>query len=115
MPMHQAIILFLAALILAGIAAAAVRPLRSGLVRPMLWILMIAAAASGISALVSSRRHSGTGFTTSFGWPKPFYFRYLDEAGRQSDGFSLIYFLGNSLVFAALLLIVWTAQRLVRR
>ncbi len=117
MPMHQAISLFVAALAIAGIAAFVVRSERSALSRltVSIVILAMAGAASGLSALVAYTRHSGTGFTTSFGWPKPFYFHYLDEAGRRSEGWSVVYFLGNSLVFAAVLLILWTAWRLVRR
>ena len=117
MPMYQAITFFLLALAIAGAAAALVPRLRPGLAKPIPWLVMLAlgAAASAASALVSATRHSGTGFTTSHGWPKPFYFRYLGETGSQSDGLSVLYFLGNTLVFTAALLVLWTIWRLARR
>ena len=117
MPMYQAITIFLLSLALTGIAAGFVTGLRSSLSKPPIWLAMLAAAgvASAASAVVASTRRAGTGFTTSRGWPKPFYFRYLSETGGQSDGWSFIYFLGNSLVFTGAALILFTLWRLDRR
>jgi hypothetical protein len=65
--------------------------------------------------LVSDSRRTGTGVTTSYGWPKSFYFRYLSEAGELSDGYSFIYFVGNTLALAGHLLTAWVGWRFIRR
>jgi hypothetical protein len=115
--MYQAITTFLLCLALAGVAASLVKALRLELSMPATWILIFAAAviASAASIGISATRHAGTGFTTSHGWPRPFYVRYLSETGVESHGWSLIYFLGNTLVFTGIMLILWTAWKLVRR
>lgn len=117
MPIYQALCSFFLALAVASLTAVFVPRLRRSLSRPIVWIGLLAAgsAASLVSALVASTRHAGTGFTTSHGWPKPFYFRYLDEAGGVSEGWSALYFLGNSLVCAGAALLLWTAWQLSRR
>jgi hypothetical protein len=116
MPMYQALTIFLAAVVISAVGAAFIESLKSDLLRPNFWLVLLplAALTSAISILVASTRHAGTGFTTSYGWPKPFYFRYLTEAGEQSSGWQSTYFLGNSLVFAGGLLILWTLWRLIR-
>jgi hypothetical protein len=113
MPMYQALAAFAAALFVSMVAAIFARQLRAHVMRPIFWLALFAAAAamSGASALVQRTRHAGTGLTTSYGWPKPFYFTYLSEAGERSSGWELIYFAGNSLFFAGALLIGWTAWR----
>jgi hypothetical protein len=46
---------------------------------------------------------------TRHGWPKPYYFERVDwEGGSRSGGVEPLYFLGNSLVYAAALLLLWT-------
>ena len=117
MPMYQALSLFFLALALASLAAIVVPRLRRSLSQPIVWIGLAAAgsAASLLSAFVASTRHAGTGFTTSHGWPKPFYFLYLDEAGAVREGWSVLYFVGNSLLFAGAALLLWTAWQLSRR
>ena len=117
MPMYQALTLFVLALALAILAVVFAPRLRLRLSRPIVWsgVLAAGAAASLLSAFVASTRHAGTGFTTSHGWPKPFYFLYLDEAGARSDGWSVLYFVGNSLLFAGAALLLWTAWQLSRR
>lgn len=109
MPLHQTIALFLIALIVAGFS----RAVRTDFKRPRFWLVLIAAstAMSAASAAVARTRHSGTGFTTSYGWPKPFYFHYLSEGGELTRGWDAIYFAGNAMVFASALLIVWTVVR----
>jgi hypothetical protein len=116
-PMFQAVAIFLVTLILTAAAAVYVERLRTDLLRPIFWLILIAVAgmASAASAIVANTRHAGTGFTTSYGWPKPFYFHYLSEAGEQSRGLDIIYFVGNTLVFAGALLIIWTVSRVSGR
>jgi hypothetical protein len=115
--MHQATLVFLLALVLAGLSAGISARVRSGLLRPGFWLALAVAAgaSSAVSLLASASRRAGTGITTSYGWPKPFYFRYVSEVGERSDGYSLIYFVGNSFALAGGLLIAWIAWRLIRR
>jgi hypothetical protein len=117
MPMYQTIGIFTLSLLLTAFAAALVQPLRRSLTRPATWLALIgvAGAASAASAFVAGTRRAGTGFTTSFGWPKPFYFRYLSETGERSDGWDPLYFTGNSLVFAGALMVLWSVWQLGRR
>jgi hypothetical protein len=115
-PLHQTILLFVVALMAAGIAALFRKRLKADLLRPRFW-LTLACAAGGVSAvsiLVSASRSAGTGTTTSYGWPKSFYFRYLSETAERTDGFSLIYFAGSVLALAGALLIGWTVWRFLR-
>jgi hypothetical protein len=114
--MHQTILLFMLALTVAGIAARLRPRLRAYLLRPRFWLTLASAAgaASAVSKLASASRGSGTGTTTSYGWPKPFYFRYLSETGERTEGLNLIYFAGNAFALASALLIAWTLWRLVR-
>jgi hypothetical protein len=108
-------LIFLLALAAFAAAAIVLKRLRSDVASSAFWGLLFAAAAglSAASALVSHMRRAGTGFTTSYGWPKPFYFRYLSETGERSDGFHAVYFGGNSLAWAAPLLIGWIVWRAV--
>jgi hypothetical protein len=117
MPTHHAIVAFVAALTSAWVVACFVPKLRSDLLRPGFWLTLIAfAGVSGsASLLVSATRGAGTGMTTSYGWPKPFYFRYLSEAGDQTAGYSLVYFAGNALALSGALLVAWAGWRIVRR
>ena len=117
MPMYQTIAIFILSLLLTGLVAAFVQPLRDSLMRSSAWLtlLAVAGAASAASASIVSTRRAGTGFTTSFGWPKPFYFRYLSETGERSDGWNLAYLAGNSLVFAGALLVLWSLWQISRR
>lgn len=117
MPMHQAIAIFCVSLLFAGLAALFAKRTRTALSKPLNLILIasLGAASSGVSALVATTRHAGTGFTTSHGWPKPFYFRYLSETGERSEGWSALYFIGNAMVFTACVSILWTAWSLSRR
>jgi hypothetical protein len=91
--------------------------LRSEFSKWVTWIVILAAAliASAASTVIAATRHAGTGFTTSHGWPKPLYFRYLSETGAEGYGWSFIYFIGNRSVFAGAILTLWTAWRLARR
>jgi hypothetical protein len=115
--MHQAIAVFLLSLALTGVAASFVTALRLDLLRPVIWIAIFAAGfvASAASALVITTRHAGTGFTTSHGWPKSFYFLHVSETGGESHGWSFLYFLGNSLACIGTVLILWAGWRLLRR
>jgi hypothetical protein len=117
MPMYQSFTIFVTAALLSCVTAAAVKRLRIDLLRPVFWPALFTAAAtlSAASALFDKTRHAGTGLTTNYGWPKPFYFRYLSETGAQSDGWEFIYFFGNSLVYAGALLMLWTMWRIVTR
>ena len=117
MAMFEALAIFLVSLAAAGMAATINEPVRCGVSRPLFWVALggAAAFASALSVVVASSRRAGTGFTTSYGWPKPFYFRYLSETGETTDGFELIYMVGNSAVFAGALLLVWTVCRIMIR
>lgn len=117
MPMHQVLMMFVAAVLLAAGSGQLVNRLRSDLLRPTSWLLLFAVAGSlsAASGVIEKTRHTGTGFTTAHGWPKPFYFQYLSETGAQSHGWSLLYFVGNSLAFAGGLLMLWTIWRVARR
>jgi hypothetical protein len=115
--MYHALMVFAAALLSAYASAAFVRKLKSELRRPTFWLLLFVAAAagSGTSALYGTTRHAGTGLTSSYGWPKPFYFQYVTETGTGSDGLEVLYFTGNTLFYAAALLFAWTAFRIANR
>lgn len=117
MPFTHAFAILLGAILMAGVATTVLPRLRNDLRRPVLWTVIGAAACagSGLSALVARTRHSGTGFTTDHGWPKPFHFRYLSETGERTDGWSLVHFLGNAGIYLGVALIAWTLWRSVRR
>jgi hypothetical protein len=115
--MYQALAIFAAGMLFASISGAILKRLKTDLLRTRFWLPLIAAAVflSAASALVETTRHAGTGLTTSYGWPKPFYFRYLSETGGRSGGWEFIYFAGNCLVFLGGLLMLSTIWRLARR
>jgi len=117
MPMYQALAIFLGVVLFSAVCAAFVERLRTDLFGPMFWGLLLATSAviSFASAWREKTRHSGTGLTTEYGWPKPFHFRYASEAGALNYDWEPIYFVGNSLIFAAGLLVLWTLSRLIRR
>ncbi len=69
-----------AAMLAAVGALAAHKPyVRQKLRSPKLWFGIATAAilASFVSGLISDTRGSGTGWQTSFGWPKPWLGRWL--------------------------------------
>lgn len=116
MPLHQAIEAFLAALLLA-FAAAVFRPrLEAELGRPRFWLILICSAslAGAASALVARTGHAGTGFVTRHGWPKPYWFDFVGEHGERSASFEPLYFAGNMLAYAAILLTARVLWRLLR-
>jgi hypothetical protein len=114
--MFDLISAFVAALLLVAAGSASRPAIRSSLNRPRLWI-SIAAAASALSlasALHSTRRQSGTGLQISFGWPKPWSGRWESfEDDQMSSGYNLLYFAGNTLFYAAVILVTWLIWRLV--
>src|SRR5688500_11107935 len=114
MPLHQTIAAFTAALLLALLAAAFVPKLKGELRRPAFWpiLFLLACVPSAASALVAETGHAGTGFVTRHGWPKPFLFDNLRETGERFTNFEPLYFAGNALVYAAVLLLAWTAWRI---
>jgi hypothetical protein len=116
MPMYQTIAAFTAAALLALLAAAFVPRLKRDLTRLPFWPALAAASAglSAASAVIAETGHAGTGFVTRQGWPKPFRFEFAGEHGARSTGFEPIYFAGNMLVYAAVLLTAWTAWRILR-
>lgn len=117
MPMHQTIAAFAASALIAFLVAAFVPRLKGELRRPDSWLALIAlaAAASAASALVAETGHAGTGFVTRHGWPKPFWFDTVRETGERFASFEPLYFAGNMLVYAAVLLVAWTVWRLFRK
>ena len=116
MQMFDLISTFAAALLLVAAGSASRPAIRNSLNRLRLWI-SIAAAASALSlasALHSTRRNAGTGWETSFGWPKSWYGRWQSfEDDSSSSGYNLLYFAGNSLFYAAVILVTWLIWRLV--
>lgn len=116
MPLHQTIGVFAAAALLTLLTAAFVPRLNGDLRRPAFWPALIALACvpSAASALFAETGHAGTGFVTRHGWPKPFRFHFVSELGERETDFEPLYFAGNALVYAAILLLAWTAWRLVR-
>lgn len=91
---------------------------RAGVRRPAFLpgLLALAAAMSAGSMLVSSRRSAGTGTATSYGFPKPFRFRWESwEAPEAHAGWSALYFAGNTLAYAAALALLWMAWLALRR
>ncbi|HYG49215.1 MAG TPA: hypothetical protein VD846_14885 [Allosphingosinicella sp.] len=115
MPLHHTIGLIAAAALLALVAAAFVPRLRRDLRRPAFWagLIAIACLPSAASALVARTGHAGTGFVTRHGWPKPFWFDHLRETGERFASFEPLYFAGNVLVYAAILLVAWTLWRIL--
>lgn len=117
MPMFQAIAAFLAAALLAYLVAAAFRPgLKADLGNFRFWLSLAACASltSLVSALARETGHSGTGFVTRHGWPKPYGFDFAGEYGERSTSFEPLYFAGNMLAHGAALLSAWTIWRIVR-
>ena len=111
--MHQTLAAFAAAALLALLAAAFAPRLKSDLRRSSFWsaIAVSASLASAASAAVAETGHAGTGFVTRHGWPKPFCFESAGEYGERSTSFEPLYFAGNALAYAAILLLAWTAWR----
>lgn len=92
--------------VMVGIAAARSRLLRNRLLsRPWIASLgLLAGVWSAVSAGVSARVPSGTGWHTAFGYPRTFYFIWESfENNQHSASFSLWRFLENSLVYGAVL------------
>lgn len=118
MPLHQTLLIFIVSLAAAVALAGGSQALRADLRRPRLWLAVLTVAALvslGSAVIVGETRHAGTGFTTSHGWPKPFYFRYLAETGARTRGFSALYFIGATLAYAGPLLVLWSILRRLRR
>jgi hypothetical protein len=117
MPMHQTIAAFAVAALMALLGALFVPRLKADFGRRRFWLGLIASASflSAVSAWVAKADHAGTGFVTRHGWPKPFWFRFVSEYGERESSFEALYFAGNALTYAAMLLLAWTAWRFVRR
>jgi hypothetical protein len=116
--MFTTIVMFLAAF---GVTAAGlilvpglrtVRPSMRFVASAFLFVVL----SAGVSALVTSTRHSGTGTVREFGWPKPFYFRWTSwqQAGDAQQDLNLLYFIGNGLFWAGALLSIWFLYRIAR-
>ena len=116
MPLHQALTAFIAAVLLAFVAAIFRPRLEAELARLHFWLVLTGCAslASAASALAAKTAHAGTGFVTRHGWPKPYWFDCVGEQGERSTGFEPVYFAGNLLAWAAPLLVGWTLWRIVR-
>lgn len=91
---------------------------RAGVRRPafVAGLLVLAMALSAASLLVSSRRPAGTGTATSYGFPKPFLFRWQSwEVVQIHLRWDALYFAGNTLVYAAALATLWLLRLALRR
>jgi hypothetical protein len=117
MPMYQIMPIILAALLVALIVAKRVASLRVDLASLNFWGRVGASASlfSFISLIYGKTTHAGTGLITRYGWPKPFYFINYPEFGAPFGGWGFIYFVGNSAFYGAVLLLLWTAWRSMRR
>jgi hypothetical protein len=117
MPLHETVAAFAAAALLALVSARFEPRLKGDLRRPGFWAALIALASlpCAASALVAETGHAGTGFVTRHGWPKPYWFDFTGELGERTTQFEPLYFAGNMLVHAAVLLAAWSAWRVVRR
>jgi hypothetical protein len=115
--MYQIMPLVFAALVVALAASTRVAQLRTDLFRPRFWVILAAAGSllSLASLFYGETGHAGTGLVTRYGWPKPFYFITYPEFGAALEGWSFIYFIGNTSLYGALLLIGWTAWRALPR
>jgi hypothetical protein len=117
MPMAQTILIFATALLAAAIATLLAREVRADLLRLSLWAWLSLAAMilSALSWFHANTRDSGTGTSQDHGWPKPFHFQWSSwEDSTTHAAFDLIYFLGNSLVYLAVLLLLRVSMVLVR-
>jgi hypothetical protein len=117
MPSFQIMLLVLGGLFLALSASVRVAQLRADLARPLFWVILAAwASLSSFASLIYGKTgHVGTGLITRYGWPKPFYFITYPEVGAAMEGCGFIYFVGNTLLHGAVLLLVWTAWRARQR
>jgi membrane associated rhomboid family serine protease len=115
MPLHQAITAFGAALLLAFVVAIFRPRLEAELGRLRFWLVLMGCAglASAASWLVAETGHAGTGFVTRHGWPKPWWFDFVGEHGDRSTSLEPLYFAGNMLAHASVLLLAWSLWRLL--
>lgn len=83
-------------------------------------VTLISILLSSASLIISTQRPSGTGTQTSYGYPKPFYFTWVSwEQPISQQGFSTLYFIGNTLGYAStlafLLLLYFLGRHLMSR
>jgi hypothetical protein len=111
MPLFE-LLMISAGVALAAFCVASIIPAaRALLVRKLFWALLSAGSLllSLASAFATTRRHSGTGDMISRGWPKPYYFDWRSwESEERVTGHNLLYFAGDLLFYAALLLALVT-------
>jgi hypothetical protein len=117
MPMFQILTAALTVLLLALAVSMRVPRMRADMTRPLFWALQMGTALllSLASLTQSETGHAGTGFITRYGWPKPFYFVTHPETGAIMEAWALVYFIGNACAYGALLLLGWTAWRVLPR
>jgi len=111
MPFSETFACLIVALLLAGIIALAWPATRRYLVRRSAWATIVAGGLllSAASWFISEERIGGTLLQRSHGWPKPYSGECLSpECPEQGPGINLLYFLGNSFVYVAGLLLLWT-------
>jgi len=118
MPLSTTLLIGLCALLVAA-AACRLRPgLRRRLLHPAacLGIGVGGGLFSALSASVPSLRSAGTGTSLDRGWPKPFWFRWESwENAARSESVSLLYFAGNAVVWASVILLLLTVLLASRR
>lgn len=117
MPMYQIMPLVITALFATLAASIGIVRLRADLAKPLFWVVLGASASvlSLCSLFHGKTGHAGTGFVTRYGWPKPFYFITNPEVGAAIEGWGFIYFIANTSVYSAVLVIMWAAWRALRR
>jgi hypothetical protein len=72
--------------------------------RRVLQIITGALAFSLLSLVITDTRSAGMGTHRSYGFPRPFYFRWVGiDGGAGSNGVNWLYFLENWLIYAVAL------------
>ena len=115
MQMSVAFVLLFFSFVIASIVGFLVRPIGASLLRLRFWVALGAASVflSACSAFYRVSDGSGTGTRTSYGWPKAFYFHWKSwEGPEEGQGIDILFMLGNSMFYAAVLLAGWLAYRL---
>ena len=91
---------------------------RARMSRKKCWFMLAAGAmfSSGLSWFIFDVNRGGTLLQRRHGWPKPYSSECISpECGSHGPSFEAVFFLGNSFVYAALLILCWTLLGLIQR
>jgi hypothetical protein len=112
MPIDQTVFVLLVALAFAWLAGFVSPPVRRHLANRRAWaaIAIGGIVLSAASWFIAEEGIRGTLLQRGHGWPKPYSGECLSpECPERGPGINLLYFLGNSFVYVAGLLLVWTS------